>query len=425
MPVYAQAETISDSVGQSLLTHPQIKAGAASLAAATKNVEEQKSGFFPVLGIDGQAGRVFTNNDTSRGLTADGGGAASWMGQGAVRLTQPIFTGYGTTNRFKGAKYRAAAATHDLEGAAEDISLRAARAHLNLMRTRELLDIATDFLNNIESRRKNIALMVKEGAADAAELLQADEIHVAAQNTRLGYEESYRQAEADYIEAVGAAPLEKLELGEEKWNELIPKTMDEAIAYAVEKNAHVLAASNIVSAMDREVRAERATLIPRVDAEMSYSKLDQSDLIGGESANAQALLKMGWNFATGGGQYARIGKIQQQREEANARRQGVLRTVEHDVRQKYTSMQIVDQQHVLLVDKAEASKKILDNFLAQFEGGKQSNLQLISAHSRVFDANAARIDAHYRQLLSRFELLNATGRLREAFGNPLASAKKG
>jgi outer membrane protein TolC len=283
------------------------------------------------------------------------------------------------------------------------------------MRTHELLDLASGYLSDIEGRRKNIDLMVKEGAADAAELLQADEVAAAAKNTRLGYEESYRQAEADYIEVAGSVPLKTLEFGEARWNGLIPATLDDAITYATRKNAHVLAADDMVSAAAKDRDAERSSLLPHVDAEVSYTKDNQKFDTGSYTADAAAMIKVGWNFSIGGGQMARVDKFGEQRNQAFAKRQEILRTVEHDTRQKYTSMQIVDQQYSLLTTREEASEKILKNFLAQFEGGKQTNLQLINAHSKVFEAKAAKVDAHYRQLLSRFELLNVMGRLEEAF----------
>lgn len=401
-----------------------MKAGAASLSAAGQNVREQKSGYYPVLGIDGTAGRIDNNDDTTRANTASHGNAVSWMGQGTISITQPIFSGFSVVNRVQSAEDRYDAATYDLTGTAEDVALRAARAHLNLMRTRDLLDLASQYLTDIETRQKNIALMVKEGAADAAELLQADEIQAAAKNTRLGYEESFRQAEADYIEVVGEKPAAKLEFGETSWNALIPATLDDAVVYASTKNAHILSAGSTVAALDRETNAEKSSLLPHVDAEMSYTKKDQLDVVGGELASGQILLKMGWNFSIGGGQFARIDKLQQQELEAYAKRQSLMRTVEHDVRQKYTSMEIVDQQLALLIEREQASEKILKNFLAQFEGGKQTNLQLIGAHSKLFEARAARTDAHYRQLLSRFELLNVTGQLRGAFENAKPAEKQ-
>ena len=79
-------------------------------------------------------------------------------------------------------------------------------------------------------------------------------------------------------------------------------------------------------------------------------------------------------------------------------------------------MAIVDQQFNLLRDRETAATKLLENYKSQFEGGKQSNLQLISATARLFEARAGRADAFYRRLLSRFELLEAMGSLRPAFG---------
>ena len=426
-PVCANAETIADTVSQALQSHPQIKEGTAAQAAANKNIHEQRSGYFPVLSVDGEAGRVRNNDMTTRADTASQGASASWKDGGTVTFTQPLFTGFAVENHVDSAEARYTAASYDLTSTEEDIALRAARAHLNLMRTRELLDLANDYQAKIEVRRRNIDAMVKAGAADAAELLQADEVSAAAKNTQLGYQESYRQAEADYIEVTGTAPVAKLDFGETRWNTIIPKTLDDAITYATGKNAHILAANSMVSAAGKDRDAEKSGLFPHVDAQMSYMHENQKYALGDYTTDASAMVKLSWNFETGGGQRARIEKMGEQQNQAFAKRQSVIRTVEHDARQKFTSMEIVDQQFSLLTDREAASEKILQNFVAQFEGGKQTNLQLINANSKVFEAKAARIDAHYRQLLSRFELLNVMGRLREAFGDAKSpdTTKKG
>jgi outer membrane protein TolC len=425
-PVCAWAEALSSSVAQALTSHPQIKMGIAARAQAENNAWEHKAAFFPTLSVDSAAGRVRNNDDTTRAATANNGGAASWLGQGTVTLTQPIYSGMSDVDRWRGAKERLSAAEEDLSGREEDIALRAARAHLNLMRTRDLLALATQFLSDIESRQRNISLMVKEGAADQAEILQANEIQASARNTRLGYEEAYRQAAADYKEAVGTFPDSELALGESSWDPLIPATEVDAITKAIKGNPRLRSATKSLSAAKQEAQAERGSLMPHLDATMSYMKKDQDDVLGGEATSAQAMLRMGWNFSLGGGQIARIEKMSEQQKEAQARRLDIARSIEHEVRQKFTSMEIVDKQYVLLTDKEKASKDILDNFVSQFEAGKQSNLQLIAANAKVFEASASRIDAEYRRLLSRFELLNALGLLRQALAvAPAPAPQKG
>jgi adhesin transport system outer membrane protein len=421
VPSFAHAATLSDSVMQAQAQHPRIEAGKAGREAATRGVQEQKSGYFPRVGISGRAGYVDQDDDTTRGIT--GGSASTTLIEGSVTLTQPIFSGFTTVNRVAAAKNRVKAAEHDINANAEDVSLSASRAHLNLMRTRELLDMASNYLTEIQSRKDKIEMMLKEGAADEAEFLQADEILMAAKTTRLGYEEAYRQAEAEYIEAVGALP-QSLELGDALWDGKIPATVDEAIAAAQAQNPRIISAENVMKALGAEAQAEKGELSPKVDAELSYLDKNQENDVGGDLTSAQAMLKLSWNFETGGGQMARIGKSLAQQSEARARRAEALRAVEYAVRQKYTAMQIVDQQFGLYTEREKANVRILDNYLQQFEGGQQSNLQLISAHSRLFEARAAKIDAYYRQFLSRFELLNAMGHLRTALSPVAQTASK-
>jgi len=266
--------------------------------------------------------------------------------------------------------------------------------------------------------------MVKEGASTDSEQLQAQEVLVSAKNTRLGYEEAWHQAEADYREVVGDVPLGKLEFGASTaWDNAVPKTVDDAVHAGVAASPKVLAAAKLVSATGNEADATRGDLSPHVDAQMNYTQKSQPDTFSGESKDMAGMIRMSWSFSTGGAEVARMYRSLDDRQEAQARRQMAVRGVEHDIRQKFTSMQIVDQQFDLLTERAEDVQKTLDSFLSQFEAGKQTNLQIITAQSRLFDAQAARTDASYRRLLSRFELLNAMGRLAAVFGAPPAPVK--
>jgi len=396
-----------------MATHPLLDAGKASRDAAEKNVWEQQADFFPVLSANGRAGRIHQNDDTTRASTGDD--AYSWMGEGTVSLTQPLFSGFSTINKTLAAKDRLNSADRDIAGIEEELSVRATRAHLNMMRTKELLDLAEKYLQAIQERKDNIALMVSEGAADESEDLQASEILMSAKTTRLGYEESYRQAEADYMAVAGAPPEDTLEFGQPLWDKFVPATVEEAVTRAGSSNPRIQSSDKMIDALVHDTRADTASMLPRFDAEVSYTEKDQDDAVGGELMSAQAMLKMGWNFSTGGAQLARVAKGKEQQAEAAARKKDTLREIEHLVRQKYTSMQVVDQQFGLYTDREQAAEKILNNYLSQFEGGKQSNLQLISAHAKLFEARAARTDAYYRRLLSRFELLSSMGVLKDAF----------
>ena len=135
--VPVMAATLAESVAEALKTHPAIMAKQADDAAAQEGVRESKSGFFPVVSANGRAGRVHADDDTTRAAT--GGADQSWLGEGTLTLSQPIFDGFGTWSRYQAAKERKNVADMDVENESEDLALRAARAHLNVMRTREMM----------------------------------------------------------------------------------------------------------------------------------------------------------------------------------------------------------------------------------------------------------------------------------------------
>jgi adhesin transport system outer membrane protein len=418
LPNIALGATLSDSVAQALDSHPAIAAKKATVDAANANVREQRSIFFPQIDVGGRFGRESLNDDTTRAFT--GGFATSWLGEGTASVTQPLFAGYANVNRYDAAKDREQAARFDLSGSADDVALRAARAHLNLMRTYDLLDIARKYMEAIQGRKNSIKLMVQEGAGDTSDLLQSEEILMAAKTTRLGYEEAFRQAEADYIAAVGVSPANVLEFGPRTWDRLIPATVDQAISSGMAASPAVKSANALVAALGKEAAADKGSLIPRLDAQLSGTDQDKKDELGGPLKDVQGVVKLTWNFATGGAQYARVDRDLSARREAAAKMEDARRTVEHDVRAKFTSMTIVDQQYDLMRDREKADEQILSNLTSQFEGGRQSNLQLINANARLFEARASRTDTYYRRMLARFELLSAMGSLREAFAVPSA-----
>lgn len=408
----AYSATLSESVSLAISKSPKVDLSKASLAKATKKVSEEKSGYFPTIGFQVRGGGLNANDDTTRAATGDD--ASSYLGEGSVTLTQPIFSGFSTLRRTDAAKDRVASADLDVHAATASAALSAIKAHLNLMRTRQLLDLSSSHLKSIETRKERIHAMVIEGAADESEAFQVDEILMAAKSAHLGYDESYRQAQALYIEATGIEPQGDFSLGTPTWDEKIPASIDEALLNAHKQNPQVLSSDKLLEAVSKESDAERSIIMPRVDAEMSYTKKDQNDDVGGELTNAQATMRLTWDFATGGGQIARIGQSIDQKAEASARRADVRRSVDLSIRQNFTSMQTVDKQFELFLEREKMNEKILENYTAQFEAGKQSNLQLVAAEGRLFEAHAARIDAFYRRLLARFELLESLGTLQAA-----------
>lgn len=408
----AQAETLKDVIGDAIKNHPAVAAKEASQDVYQWDVREQKSAWFPTVSASASTGREFINNDTSRSFTTDGGDY-SWVGSGSIAVNQLLFDANETSNRISAARARNDAAEFGVGDVQEDIAARAAQAHLNVMRSRELIALAKEHLKTLEKYQSDIQLMYQEGALDEAELLQAQELNVSTRAKLLSFEDQLKKAEANFMEAVGRAPGPQLEVSE-PWQKSMPENLSTAIIIGQRESPKIAATEKTADAFTSDAKAEKARRMPRVNAEMSYAETDQKDTVGGETTNAQALVRMNWNFSTGGAEKARIHRAESRRNEALAQKEELLRRIEQQVRTSYADVEITKQQKELLKEREEANRKIVEKFRQQFEAGTRTTLQIMNIETRFFDSTVDRINSGYRFTISNMQLLATMGRLRNA-----------
>lgn len=412
----ARAGLVSDSIEKAMASHPTIHVKKATAVAADQEAKVAKSDFYPVVNVSTSAGRVNVNDFTTRARTTDGGSAQSWMAEGSFSLRQLLFDGDGTQNKLKAAEGRKDAADYDIVDSIETISMQAAQAHLNVMRTRELLGISQAHYKSAQNYRDNIEYKVSQGAVDEAELFQAEDVLIDMQAKMFDFETMMDAAEAEYNEVVGSFPDVDLSIDVSRLKNKLPKNVDIALEQGVLSHPGLKSLAYQSKAYENDIQAEKSEIVPRVDAELSYLEKDQDDDLGGELVNGQALVRMSWNFSTGGAYFASVEKTRQKREAALGSQNERQREIEREIRTQFSQYVTSGKKLRLSLNKENTTEKMVQNFETQFEGGEYSLLQLLSAQNRLFEARVNRINGFYRYQLSKFSVLNSMGSLRLAMG---------
>lgn len=409
----AQAETLREAVAAAIASHPGIDIAKAQKDAASEDEKAEYSNLFPEINASATGGRMFGNNSTTRGLTVSRGEAYSWLWEGNASITQPIFNGFQTYNRIDAARARETAADFTLTDAREGLALRAANAFLNVMRAQEAYAKATSYQDRIKDYLSRIHNMVEGGAADAAEEAQAKNIQAQLENSVAEMEGQVKLAMADYAEATGSMPSGELQSTDDIKGLMFP-TVQEAIDHASQHHPLILSARKNVEAEDEEVSAEKGSLLPSLDGEMSYLKRDQKEEIGGEVIDGRAVMRMSWGFSTGGGQLARIRKAKVERSEALARTAQTQREIERDIRKAYAEYDTAFKQKDLNAKRAGVTKELFETYQKQFEASKVRLLQLMQAENQVFTSELEQINSNYRLKMAEYSTLASAGRLLEA-----------
>lgn len=408
------AETLKQSIDRALAAHPAVEGALAGKVIAKEGYKEARSGMFPELSANISGGRIYGDNSTSRGLTVSRGAAYSGLGEGSASLTQPLFDGLETFNRMDAAQARRVSADYNVLDVRENLALRSTQSHIAVMQAQATLKKTKSYYATIENYLERIQLMVDEGAADESEGAQARNISLMLQSTLTNYEGQLEAAYAGYREVVGALPASALVMPSNV-TALIEEDVEKAIAVAKAGHPLVKSGEKELEAAGYDVKAERGTIYPDIEGELSYLKKDQKEVIGGEVEDARALLKMSWEFETGGAYGARTRKSRAQYSEIDAQNRETVRVIEGDIRRAYAEYETAKKQTQLVKGREKVTKELFETYEAQFEGARVRLLQLMQAENQLFNAQLESITVEYRFLLAQYNVLAAMGQLQESF----------
>lgn len=414
------AETIQESISQALATHPSVDVGQAGKFVAEEDRLEARSGLFPTVGTSLSAGRIFGDNSTSRGLSVNRGTAYSWLGEGSASLTQPIFDGMETFNRIDAAKAREMSADFNISDIRQNLSFQAVQAHLGVLQVQETLNKVQSYYKTIESYLERIELMVNEGVADESEAAQARNISLMLKSTVTDYEGQFLAAQARYREIVGNMPRSELVKPAIISNAVLDD-VEQAVSYARLNHPLVKSGLENLKAAQYDIEAEKAGFYPNLDGELSYLKRDQEEEIGGELTDARAILKMSWDFETGGAQKARTRKTKAQYSELLAQNKENQITIEGDVRRAYAEYDTAKRQMELVRQRESVTQDLFSAYETQFEGARIRLLQLMQAENQLYTAQLEAITAEYRFISSQYAVLASMGQLLEQVNSPIVS----
>ncbi len=412
-PASAQ-ETLRQAVTRALANHPRVAAAAFAEEAAAEQVQAARSGFFPRVAVSGSGGYGFREDDSTRAEAELAGdtdeGAYGYTTSANVRLSQMLFDGLGTANRTQAARADVAQRTAQLQDAEEQIALRAAQAYLDLMRSRAILEIAALNVENHLEVLAEVRRKLEAGAGDAGDVAQAESRLALAQARLIDITGQAERAEFAYTEAVGGLPTEGV-TQPDRLDAFLPIDRAEAIQIALENNPALNSLWAAVDAADARVDASVAPLLPRLDADLDYNRIDEPDTFDGKSEEATALLRFSWSLSTGGAEFARRDAARAQRSEARARADERARTLQQQVSNAYTAVEVARAQLAEFYVREAAANEVVRSYRRQFEAARRSLLDVLDVENELFEARIAAANGVFRVLGSEYTLLAQLGRL--------------
>ena len=416
-PGLSQAQTLEQSVAQSLATHPKIKEAFDLYQARLYQHDGAKGGYYPTIDLRGGVGYEKTDSPSTRRatgeLTGDGSIDDSMTRKEAgISLRQMLFDGFNVSSNVARTDAAAQAQRLALISEAENTALRVAEVYLNMLRQQEILELSKQNLETHEQIRSDIQKRTDSGLGSTADQTQIDGRVARAYSNQAAAENNYRDAESEFIRVVNEVPKDLVQPVPN--TQLLPATLEDALKTATEVHPTLLSSLQDIEEAKYQHEGSKSGFYPNVAFEVDQNWNEDIDAVKGRNDDLTAMVRMRYNLFRGGSDLAESKATSALYSQAKDIHLNAFRQVEEGTRLAWNAKESLAKQKVFLKEHVDASYDTVQAYKKQFGLGQRTLLDVLNTENELFEARRSYITAEYDSLLADYRILNATGGLLNA-----------
>jgi len=281
-----RAETLGDAIALAYQSNPTLQAQRATQRALDETYVQARAGYEPTLGAQASI-TSDDNNETSAQTSFPG---RSQTSQGALTITQPIYTGGLVSSQVNAAGNYVLAGRETLRQTEQTVLQNVIQVYINVRRDQESLAIAEENLT-VLSRQ----LDESRARFDVGEITRTDvaetEARVAGGKAQLSTAQAQLAiSRAGYASIVGQNPGDLAP--EPSLGKLLPATVDQAFDMAEGNNPQIRGADYTERGSAAKVAAAKAQTRPTLSLKGSLG-LGSVGFAGGGFAQPSSLATFG------------------------------------------------------------------------------------------------------------------------------------
>lgn len=431
----AGAMTLQEAIKVAVDSHPNILVQKSAKAQSEQEIKEALARYYPSVDLRAATGFDSFNNNTTRfrrtrttfpsvaangttnfgGPQSDGPSATRmWHNDARVDVSQMLFDGFETPSLVEAARWRTEVNKEQIRDAEENIALRVIEAFLAVLRTREVVDLAMENVQAHVDVTENVRLRLESGAGNQADVLQAESRLANAMDRLLKQKGDLREAQNDFLEAVGVMP-DELDLPATPAGD-IPVSVDEAVTRALASNPASRAAEIAIDARRADAEAAEGVFMPRFDLEMSAAEENNTNGVRSSSAVYEALAVMRFNLYRGGTDTAKLRRAREFVSETMLRSRETNRLVEEQVRNDWNQLETATTRLPQLEARVLSASQVVSAYRQQFELGQRTLLDVLDVENELFQARVGLVEGEYDVLFAHYLIIHTLGELLPLYG---------
>jgi outer membrane protein, adhesin transport system len=402
----ARAVTLKEELQFLLNNHPQLKAGANNVAAATEGVSVAESFFLPTINVTGDTGYKGIDNASRRTLGKDWGRGFEKLG---VTVTQNIFDGSRKEHDKNSAELNQEAVQGSVEEIRQALLLQAANAYIEVNRQIVLVRLARKSEATIAYQLDLEDERVKRGGGTAVDVLLAKTRLQRSKEQRIVFEGNLRDAVTRYTNLFGHSPdLAGLEEPQLDYG-LMPDKLDVAIDIALASNPLVVNSNRQIDIARMRQRSLGSEYFPRLDVVGAANYEDDREGTAGNRRDYSVTFQATWNLFSGFSTRSSVAEAAHGYSASINNHLFVNRRIEEEVRLAWQSVLTSCDRRLLLVNAVTISSEVHASRVRLREAGEETAINVLDAVGEVFNAEINEVAAIYDERLAIYRLAIAMG----------------
>ena len=397
------------AVKKAVNTNPDVQAKLNGFLAADSLREIAKGGFMPQINLSASAGPETRSSPTLPSTSYDTSAAK-------LTLNQILFDGFFTPSEVHRLSAAKRTRYYELLEVAESTSLDAVKAYTDVVRFRELVDMATQ--NYVE--HKQAAQMVEErvnaGVGRRADLEQANGRLALSESNLLTELTNLHDASARYLRVIGEAPAQSLPTLPEPFAlGAMPSSIESLMQDGIQNSPTLLAAVQNARAGQLAVQTAKAAYMPRLDAQ-AYGTKGTNNSVAGDNQATGAALALNYNLFRGGSDKANEKLSGFNAEQARDLQNKACRDVRQVLSLAYSDVRSLSEKLAYEDRHRLASEKTREAYRQQFEIGQRTLLDLLDTQNEYFQSSRSYSNARHDQAAAQARTLAGMGMLASTLG---------
>lgn len=397
-----RAETITQALVSAYATNPTLQAERARQRGTDEGVSQALSGWRPTITGTGDGG--FQETETTPGPNTDTNPYGF-----SFTVTQPLFRGFQTINGTAQAEKLALAGQQTLLRIEQAVLLDGATAFMNVIRDLTIVNLRRQNVENLQEQLKgtqarfNVGELTQTDVAQSRARLSQARSDLATAKSNLG------ASRADYRRIVGRAPA-NLRFPASIRKKL-PKTLQEAIALAQQRNPAVLEARYNEEASAHAVDVAIGDLLPSADLQAQYSHREEPSSNINNTDTLSVLGQVTVPIYQAGRESSEVREAKQINHQ---RKQEVLEAI-RDVRDEVVTAWnewIAARQNIQSdSDQVKANELAYRGIQQEALVGSRTILDVLDTNEDLINSQILLVQSRRDEVVASYRLLAAVGRL--------------